>query len=93
MAAPGAMACTTWVSSTSSPFANHGDAEGARVVTTRMCAVGSWNSLSNAAMSWRMSLTGSGNWGSASSGSTTDSPAPFVPWSSKGRMPYATSSW
>jgi hypothetical protein len=93
MAAPGATAWTISVSKTSSPLASHGDADGARLDTTRIRAAGRWNNVSNSARSRRMSLVGSGNCGSASSGSTTVSPRPVVPCSSSGKMPYAASSW
>ena len=51
----------------------------ARLVTVWRWARGRWNKLSNSVRSWRMSLADSGNYCSASSGSTTVWPAPLVP--------------
>ena len=45
MAAPGATACTISVSSTSSPLANHGEADGARLDTTRTSGRGEMKQL------------------------------------------------
>jgi hypothetical protein len=85
--AAGATVCTISVSRTSSPLASQGEAEGASVVTERRCAEGRWNNSSNSARSARMSLVGSGNCGSASSGSTTVSPRPSMPRASRGATP------
>ena len=86
MAAPGATACTISASSTSSPPASQGEAEPARLFTTRSRAGARPNRLSNRAMSRRMSLaSGAGCW--ASSGITTVCPRPSMPRSSSGEMP------
>ena len=92
MAAPGAIACTTSVSATSSTDASHGDAACARPFTTCSRAAGRPNTLSKRTRSCRMSLAAGGTWVPAgadggNSSSATVCPRPVIPRSSSGWMP------
>jgi hypothetical protein len=65
-----------------------GERAPASVLSTRIRAAGRWYRLSKAVMSWRMSVTNGGfTLDSASSGSTTVSPWPSIPRSSRGLIP------